>query len=585
MAGYLDRFLNTNPNAANPVSELLRQCKRSFAFVAGITLLVEILSITPIVFMWNVFDRVVSSRSLVTLVSLMLVVMLAYGFWSALEWVRTRMMIRLSLRIDWDIAARTFDAAFRRQAERRGADVHQALNDVITLRQFLTGPSLLAIMSAPYAIVFIVIGWAFHPYLAIFIAVSTAVQLLAAYSTSRITTAALREANNASASAQRLAVQSVQNADTALALGMLPAIRRRWFRLHQRFLSLQVNASESSGLIGGITGYLAHALPSMQIALSAYLTIEGQITSGMMIAAMFLLRQAIRPIATIMASWDAIQSARLSLERLNRIVAEDIELVERMPLPEPEGYLQVSELLVHPSGAPNPILHGLNFHARPGQALVIVGPSASGKTSLMKVLVGLMAPTEGSARLDGADIRPWLLDDLGSQIGYVPQHIDVFEGTVAENIARLGEVEPERVVAAAQAIGLHRTILGFPKGYDTRLGATGHALTGGQKQRLAIARAIYPDPIYIVMDEPNANLDDDGERTLTALIQFLKNAGRTVVFSSHRPKLIAAADLALVLHDGGQAAFGTIADVIQNARSRKPAASPAIASPAPGGTA
>lgn len=571
MAGFLDRFLNTNPAGTamgNPVSDLLRQCKRTFGFVAGVTLLVEILSITPIVFMWNVFDRVVTSRSVVTLISLMLVVMLAYGFWSALEWVRTRMMIRLSLRIDWDIAARTFDAAFRRQAERQAADVNQALNDVITLRQFLTGPSLLAIMSAPYAIVFIVIGWAFHPYLAIFIAVATLVQLLAAYSTSRITTPALREANQASSAAQRLAVQSVRNADTALALGMLPDIRRRWFRLHQRFLALQVNVSESSGLIGGITGFLAHAMPSMQIALSAFLVIEGQITGGMMIAAMFLLRQAIRPIVSIMGSWDAIQSARMSLERLNRLVAEDIDIVERMPLPPPQGHLQVSELLVHPQGAPNPILHGLSFEAHPGQALVIVGPSASGKTSLIKVLVGLMPPTEGNARLDGADIRPWLLDDLGRQMGYVPQQIDVFEGTVAENIARLGTVDPEKVVSAAQAIGMHRTILALPQGYETRLGPTGHALTGGQMQRLAIARAIYTDPVYIVMDEPNANLDDEGERALTELIQDLKTRGKLVIFSSHRPKLVASADLALVLHDGGQAAFGSLQDVLKTAKNR-----------------
>lgn len=568
MAGLLDRFLDTNTAKGNPVSDLLRQCKRTFVFVAAVTMLVEVLSITPIVFMWNVFDRVVTSRSVVTLLSLLTVVMLAYGFWSALEWVRTRMMIRLSLRIDWDIAARTFDAAFRRQAERRAADVHQALNDVIVLRQFLTGPSLLAIMSAPYAIVFIVIGWAFHPYLAIFIAVATLVQLLAAYTTSRITTPALREANNASATAQRLAVQSVRNADAALALGMLPDIRRRWFKLHQRFLSLQVNASESSGLLGGITGFLAHAMPSMQIALSAFLVIEGQLTSGMMIAAMFLLRQAIRPIATIMSSWDNIQSARLSLERLNELVTEDLEIEDRMPLPPVQGHLQISELMVHPSGARNPILHGINFEARAGQSLVIVGPSASGKTSLIKVLVGLIAPTEGSARLDGADIRPWLLDNLGSQIGYVPQQIDVFEGTVAENIARLGTIDPDKVVRAAQAIGMHRHILALPKGYDTRLGPTGYALTGGQMQRLAIARALYPDPIYVVMDEPNANLDDDGERALTELISELKSRGRLVIFSSHRPKLVSSADLALVLHDGGQAAFGSLQKVLELAKSR-----------------
>lgn len=571
MASFIDRFLNTNPAGqakGNPVSDLLRQFKHSFVFVALITLVVEILSITPIIFMWNVFDRVISSRSLVTLVSLLMVVMLAYGFWSALEWVRTRMMIRLSLRIDWDIAPQTFDAAFRRQANRRDADVHQALNDIITLRSFLTGAPLLALMSAPYAVVFILIGWAFHPYLAIFITVATLIQLLAAYSTSRITTPALREANEASSAAQRLAAHSVRHSDTALALGMLPAIRQRWFRLHQRFLGLQVNASESAGLLGGITTFLAHAMPSLQIALSGYLVIQGELTGGMMIAAMFLLRQAIKPLAMVMASWSSIQAARQSLERLNNLVGENEEISERMTLPPPKGQLEVHELLCHPAGARNPILHGLHFQAPPGQAMVIVGPSGSGKTSLIRLLVGLMPPTEGGVRLDGADIRPWLLDDLGSRIGYVPQEIDVFEGTVAENIARLGPVDPEKIVKAAQLIGLHRAILALPQGYETRLGMGGHRLTGGQKQRLAIARAIYGDPVYIVMDEPNASLDEDGENKLCELIVAMKAQGALVIFSTHRPRLVAVADLALVLHDGGQIAFGPVKEVIASTKRR-----------------
>jgi PrtD family type I secretion system ABC transporter len=584
MAGFLDRFLNTNPPdtpRGNPVSDLLRQFRRSFVFVALVTFVIELLSITPIIFMMNVFDRVVSSRSIVTLVSLLVVVLMAYGFWSGLEWVRTRMMIRISLRIDWDIAGRTFDAAFRRHAERKSTDVYQVLNDVITLRQFLTGAPMLALLSAPYAIVFVFIGWILHPYLALFIAAATLIQLLAAYSTSRVTTPALREANTASAKAQRLAVQSVRYADAALALGMLPAIRKRWFALHQRFLGMQVNASESAGLLGGLTGFLTHAMPSLQIALSAYLVITGQITAGMMIAAMFLLNMAIRPLVTVMTSWGAITAARQSLERLNKLAVEDIEVEERMRLPAPEGHLQVTELLVHPKGVRNPILHNINFDVEAGQAVVIVGPSASGKTSLIRVLVGLMEPTEGNARLDGADIRPWILNDLGQYIGYVPQDIDVFEGTIADNIARLGPVDAEKVVKAAQAIGLHRTILTLPKGYETLLGPTGHMLTGGQKQRLAIARAIYNDPVYVVMDEPNANLDDDGERALVELINELKNNGTLLIFSTHRPKLVAAADLALVLHDGGQAAFGTLADVVQGAKQlRANAASAAPAKPA-----
>ncbi len=588
MPGLVDRFLNTDTTGkpgANPVSDLLRQCKKSFVFVAILTLVIEVLSITPIVFMWNMFDRVISSRSEVTLVSLTALVMLAYGFWSGLEWVRTRMMIRISLRIDWDIAARVFDTSFRRYVARKDVDVHQVLGDVVTLRQFLTGGALLALMSAPYAVIFIFIGWAFHPYLAIFIFVATIVQLLAAYSTSRITTPALREANTASAEAKRLAAQSLRQSDTALALGMQGNIRRRWFEKHQHFLGLQVNASESAGLVGGATSFLSHAMPSLQMALACWLAIEGVITGGMVIAASFLLNRAIGPIKQIMGSWSSIQTAKQSLERLNAMVAEDDVVSERMPLPAPKGVLDVAELVAQPTTAKRPIVFNLNFKAEPGQVLALVGPSAAGKTSLIKLLVGLWEPTRGHVRLDGAEIAPWIRDDLGQYIGYVPQDIELFEGTVAENIARLGPIDPDKVVAAAKAIGMHEAILAFPQGYETKLGETGYALTGGQKQRLAIARAVYGDPVYVVLDEPNANLDDEGERALIKLIRELKARQTLVVFSSHRPKLLEVADLVLVLKEGQQVAFGPVAQVLGQIKSEvkaeTPPQPPKVATPVP----
>lgn len=575
MSGLIDRFLDTNIKGTpggNPVSDLLRQCKRSFVFVLAVTLVIEVLSMTPIVFMWNMFDRVINSRSTVTLVSLTALVVLAYGFWSGLEWIRTRMMIRISLRIDWDIAARVFDSSFRRYVARKDVDVHQVLGDVVELRQFLTGRSLIALMEAPYAVIFILFGWAFHPYLAIFIFVATLIELLAAYSTSRITSSALREANNASAEAKRLAANSLRHSDTALALGMQTAIRRRWYQKHQRFLGLQVNASESAGIVGGITGYLSHAMPSFQIALSAYLVIMGEMTGGMMIAATFLLSKSIRPIKQMIGSWSSIQSAKQSLERLNAMVAEDDVLAERITLPRPVGNLDVRELVAQPSGAKRPVIFNLNFSGRPGQAIAIIGPSAAGKTSLIKLLTGLWIPNRGHVRLDGAEIGPWIRDDLGQHIGYVPQEIEFFEGTIAENIARLGAVDSEKVIAAAKAIGIHETILSLPKGYETPLGETGHALTGGQKQRLAIARAIYGDPVYVVMDEPNANLDDDGERALIRLVLELKKRGALLIFSSHRPRLVGVADNALVLKDGQQIAFGPLNEVLAKLKNTVPPA-------------
>jgi len=275
-----------------------------------------------------------------------------------------------------------------------------------------------------------------------------------------------------------------------------------------------------------------------------------------------LLSHAIRPIQQVMGSWASIQSAKQSLERLNAMVAEDDVASKRMPLPAPTGVLDVRELVAQPVTAKRPILLNLNFAAQPGQVMAILGPSAAGKTSLIKVLVGLWEPTRGHVRLDGAEVAPWIRDDLGQYIGFVPQDIVMFEGTVAENIARLGAVNPDKVVNAAKAIGIHEIILSFPQGYETRLGENGYPLTGGQKQRMAIARAVYGDPIYVLMDEPNANLDDEGERALATLMQSLKARKALVIFSSHRPKLVGVADLALVLKEGQQVAFGPLRDVL-----------------------
>ena len=571
MAGFLDNFLTTNSKSgsqANPVSDLLRQCKRSFVFVALLTMMIEVLSITPIIFMWNLFDRVLSSRSGVTLVSLGVLVLLAFGFWSALDWIRTRMMIRISLRIDWDIAARVFDTSFRRYVARKDVDVHQVLEDVVKLRQFLTGNVVLSLMSAPYALVFIMVAWAFHPYMAVFIFVAVALQLIAAYSTSRITSPDLREANTAASVAARLASQALSKSRTALALGMLSSIRQKWFAKHQYFLGLQVNASESAGLVGGFVSFLNQALPSMQMAFGVFLAMQGLITAGMVMAVTFLLVRSVAPIAAVMAGWPGIQAARQSLERLNLIVSEDDEQKERMRLPAPRGQLDVQNLVVQAAGG-KIILNQLNFRLMPGQVLGVIGATASGKTSLMQALVGLWYPSGGHVRLDGADVAQWIRDDLGAYIGYAPLEIDLFEGTLAENIARLGPVDPEKVVAATKAVGIHETILSFPKGYETLVGETGQALTGGQRQRLVIARAIYGDPVYLVMDEPNASMDDAGEADLIRLIKSLKLKKTTVVFSTHRPKLLAVADVMMVLKNGQQVIYGPTHEVLTALKEKR----------------
>lgn len=556
----------TAHDQSNPLREVLYQCRQSFWLTGLLTFMIEVLSISPILYMMNMYDRVLNSRSHVTLVSLTVLILGLYVLWSALEWIRTRLMIRISMRVDWDLAAATFDAAFRRYVGRKKVDVHQVLGDLLQVRQFLTGHAVLALMSAPFALLFVIVGAFFHPYLAVFILIASAILVVISYMTQRVTTPVLREANDAKAESNRIAAQSLQHAESALALGMQTQLRRRWYQRHQAYLGMQAHASEAAGTMGGASSFFQHAFPSLQMALGVYLAIEGLITGGMVLAATFLISKAVAPIQKLLGSWSEIVAARQSFERLEQLLVEDDIHQDRLSLPPPKGRLLVEHAVALPTGARKPVIDNVSFTMMPGEVTAIVGPSAAGKSSLVRLLVGIWRPVAGSVRLDGANVADWVRDDLGQHVGYVPQDISFFEGSVAENIARLGEVDDEKVVMAAKLADMHYTILSFPNGYETQLGETGHVLTGGQRQRLAIARALYGTPRYIVMDEPNAALDDVSERGLIVLIRALKNNGSTVIFTTHRPNLLSAADKLLVLSNGKQVGYGPVAAMLAAAR-------------------
>ncbi|WP_090143170.1 type I secretion system permease/ATPase [Limnohabitans sp. DM1] len=549
-----------------PVKKILMQTRQAFFFAMGLTFVIDILSITPLLYMMSAFDRVLSSRSGVTLVSLTLVVIAFYVFWSALEWIRSRLMIRLSLRIDWDLAADVFDASFRRYVGRKNVNVQQLLGDLQSLRQFMTGPPVLSIMDAPFAFIFIGIGAVFHPLLAIFAFCACLLVLIVTYLTTKVTTPILKEANDANTEASRVAGNSLRHAEATLALGMLGAVRKRWYDQHRNYLTNQVSASEATGLMGGVSGFLQKALPSLQLALGVWLAMENLITGGMVIVASMLIGKSVAPIQKLMAHWKDIVAARQAYERLNDLLADDFENTQKMQLPAPQGKLDVVQAVGVPPGHNKAVLAGIDFALRPGEVLAVVGPSAAGKSSFAKMLMGLWKPASGSIRLDGVELSDWSHDEVGPLVGYVPQEIDFFEGTVADNIARLGEIDPAKVVHAAQLIDMHDTILTFPKGYDTPLGETGFALSGGQRQRLAIARAVYGMPKYVVMDEPNSNLDEVGENALVKTVQALKANGSTVVLTTHRPRLVGVVDKMLVLKAGRQVAFGDAREMLDAVR-------------------
>ena len=550
-----------------PIASVLYQCRRAFFFAFMVTAVVDILGVVPMLYMMQVMDRAIGSKSGVTLVSLTVLVIAVYLFWSAIEWIRSRLLVRLSLRLDWDLSAAIFDASFRRYVGRKNVNVHQLLGDLQTLRQFLTGQGVLTLMDAPFGIVFIIIGGIFHPYLAVFAITASALMLMATYFTQKVTTPILKVANDANAEASRVASNSLRHAEATLALGMLPGVRQRWYNQHRDYLTNQVNASEAAGLMGGFSGFLQKALPSIQMALGAFLAMEGLITGGMVMAASMLISKATGPIQKLMGGWKEIVSARQSYDHLNALLEADIQFESRMTLPPVEGKLIVSQAAAVPPGHNKPVLVDIDFKVEPGQAVAIVGPSAAGKTCLVRMLIGIWKPAKGTVRLDGVEISDWSHDEVGPQMGYVPQEIEFFEGSVAENIARLGELDPEKVVQASKLIGMHDIILGFPQGYDTQLGETGFALSGGQRQRLAIARAFYGIPKYIVMDEPNANLDEVGESVLAQAVDYLKKQGCTVIITTHRPRLVGVVDSLLVLRAGRQVGFGPADEMINAVRN------------------
>ncbi|HRD90120.1 MAG TPA: type I secretion system permease/ATPase, partial [Accumulibacter sp.] len=360
---------------------------------------------------------------------------------------------------------------------------------------------------------------------------------------------------------------NLRNAEVIEAMGMLPAIRSRWFKLHQKFLVQQALASDRAGVLNAITRFVRISMQSLALGYGALLAIEGEITAGMMIAGSIIIGRALAPVEALIANWKQLVSARAAYRRLAELLQVYPARVAGMPLPRPEGVVLVENAATAAPGSRVLILKNVSFSLKAGEVVAVIGPSASGKSTLARLLVGVWPPLAGSVRLDGAEVFKWNKDELGRHLGYLPQDIELFDGTVAENIARFGDIDSDRVLAAAQAAGVHELVLMLPMGYDTPLGDAGSALSGGQKQRIGLARALYGDPALIVLDEPNSNLDDQGEAALAETLRRLKAEKRTVVIITHRMSTLAVADSILVLHEGTVKLHGPRDQVLAALRS------------------
>jgi len=549
-------------NEKNEIERALLAFKSTFITVGVFSAIINILMLTPSIYMLQVYDRVLASRNEITLLMLTVLMLGAFLFVGALEVVRSFVLVRVGAKFDMSLNKRVYTAAFEQNLKLAGGNAGQALTDLTNLRQFLTGNALFAFFDAPWFPIYLIIIFLFEPSLGLFALGGTVILVILAIVNERVTKDPLGEANTMAIQASTMATNNLRNAEVIESMGMLPNLMGRWFKTHGKFLSLQADASQKAGTIGAVTKFVQTALQSLVLGFGALLVLENKITPGMMIAASILVGRTLQPVQQVIAVWKSWSTTRSAYERLARLLESNPSRPAGMALPKPAGMLTVENVMAAPPGVQTPIVRGVSFGIQPGDVLGVIGPSGSGKSTLARLLVGVWPAMAGKVRLDGADIYQWNKGELGPHIGYLPQDIELFSGTVSENIARFGEVDAEKVVTAAKRAGVHDMILHLPKGYDTPLGDGGAGLSGGQKQRLGLARAMYDDPALIVLDEPNSNLDEAGEQALVNAVLDLRKRGKTIVLITHRPTVLGSTTKLLLMRDGSVQAFGPTGQVL-----------------------
>ncbi len=570
----------------NNLQAALKACKSSFISVGVFSFFVNALMLVPTFYMIQISGRVVPSSSSSTLIMLTLILTVLMITMGALEWVRSRMMVRISNRLDVLLSRDVYRASFKRALNSGGMDATaQSLNDLTALRQFLTSTGLFAFFDAPWFPIYTAVMFMFHPWFGWMTVGCGVVLVVLAFMNHRFTTQALADANLQSVKSNVATTKNLRNAEVIESMGMLETLMNRWAVRQRRILLLQSNASDKGGAVTSISKTFRMWTQSIMLAMGAYLVIIHEINPGLLMAGSILLGRALAPIDQMIGSWKGFVGAKVQYGRLNEVLDKLNAEPERMALPAPQGHIQVENLVVAPPGAKAPVIRNISFVAPAGAIVGIVGPSAAGKSTLVRALMGIWPPQHGVVRLDGADISTWDKHELGPYVGYLPQDIELFEGTISDNIARFEKVDAEKVVLAAQTAGVHEMILMLPDGYDTIIGSDGVNLSGGQRQRVGLARALYGTPKLIVLDEPNSNLDEVGERALGMALQKVKENGSTVFIVSHRPNILSRLDHILVMSAGTISMYGPRDKVIAELAAQQNKAQPRVAQPAPGAPA
>jgi PrtD family type I secretion system ABC transporter len=563
------------------LTAVLGECRRAFVSVALFSGVVNLLMLAGPLYMLQVYDRVLTSKSIPTLVALSAFLIFAYSFQSAFEVLRSRLTVRVASLLDLRLGALLYEAVIRlANRNQTSAEVHQPLRDLDQIRTFLTGTAPIAIVDLPWVPVFLAICFLIHPVLgttALAGAVVLTTLTLVTQRLSRAATVAVAQSSGTRATASE-AVR--RGSETIASMGMTEALSQRWRKINDRYLSASTLVSDVVGTYGGVSKVIRLMLQSAMLGVGSYLVIQEEMNPGAMFAASLMMGRALAPIDIVIANWRSLSSARQSLTRLSSALRQLPPRQSRTDLPKPRRTLDIEDVVVAAPNKDAAIVANIRFGLVAGEALAVIGPSGTGKSSLVRTLIGVWPAASGEIRLDGAAFDQWGETALGQHVGYVAQQVEFFDGTIAENIARMSLTpNSAAVLAAGRAAGAHDMILRLPGGYDCRIGEAGTVLSGGQRQRIALARALYGNPFLVVLDEPNANLDSEGERALQSALREIKARGAIAIVVSHRPAVLEQCDKILLLGNGAQQAFGPREVIIRRTaeRSQRPAAATNVA--------
>lgn len=556
-------------SALSELENTLLSYRRALTSVAAISFVINLLMLSPMIFMMQIMDRVMVSRNLTTLLMLVFIMVGLNILQHVLEFLRLVALTRVGARLDMELNKRVFDAAFDRCMRELGTSPAQALSDLSMIRQTITGPGVLALLDVIWLPIFVFLCFYVSALIGALFFVSAILIGGATWLNERFTTGPMDEAQALMTQSTSFANSHSRNIEVIEAMGMLENIRARWFAIHCRYVNAQSYSTDITSKFASITKFIRITNTSLTLAVGMIGVIEGTLSAGLVMASGMLVGRAMMPLEMLIGSFKMLYMGYDAYQRLNTMLKAYPQRQRKMSLPEPTGLLALENLSAFAPGTKRLILNQITLNIPAGATVAVIGPSASGKSSLARILVGVWSPVSGAIRLDGAELSHWNKDELGKYIGYLPQDVELFDGTIAENISRFGQATAEKIIEAAQRAGMHEAILRFPNGYDTKLGEGGGFLSGGQRQRIGLARALYGDPKIVILDEPNSNLDDNGEQALVEALIDLKRRSRTVVLITHRLSTLSVVDLVMVLADGKVNLYGPRDQVIA-ALSRKP---------------